>query len=1059
MYPFSRRGHLAKAASALLFLFLGLIYFSGSAAFAQSASISGIITDPSGAVISNAQVTLTSKAEGTSLQAKSNSSGFYSLPFVPPGGYTMTVESAGFKQLNRTDIAVNVAQTITVNARLQIGDTSQSVMVDGSGLNMNTTDATVSTVIDHQFTENMPLNGRSLQSLMTLAPGVTQAPSAGAGIGGELTVNGQRLESNYFTVDGVSATAGVQVGTGNLGSGAGYGGSVSSSTALGTTQSMISVDALEEFRASTSTYSAEYGRGPGGQFSFSSRSGSNQWHGSAFDYFRNDALDANNWFNGYTNSPPAPKQAERQNDFGGVIGGPIVIPGIYTGKDKSFIFFSYEGLRLLTPQGTTQYFVPSLSLREEAPTPELAALVNAFPKPNGEDFGDGMAVYKTGYSSPSRINSFSLRIDHSLNSKYKLFARYSHAPSNSSNPVPSQAQTNIYDIKNDTLTLGMTAAFNDRLANDLRFGAVNNDSTHNQIFTSFNGGVDPNVASLEGGNKGFIFGLTWSGGATFPIVHGIQNQIQLNVIDKLTATIGHHTLRFGVDYRRSGNNAHQIYSQQEGGWFYSRDSFLANKTDSMYISKFPNATRPVYTNLSLFAQDDWKATPRLSFSLGLRWDFNPAPKDSAGFNPYTVDQIDDLATATLAPKNADLWHTYYGGLAPRLGVAYQLRQQSGSELVLRGGFGLFYDTGSALGSQGYVGVGTNRQADLTGSAFPATKAQFDSVSNPAATIPITDPVFAYDPNLKLPVTYQWNVAIEQALGKKQKINAAYVGSAGRRLTSQTHYIPNSSGNVNFASGTSLYITKNGAASNYNALQAQYQSVLTHGLQALVSYTWSHAIDEVSSNGTVYTLERGSSDYDARHNLQVALTYDLPGKFHNAASSIALSHWSVDSRFVTVTALPVDVVGGFDYNTDGTDTNYHPNRVQGQPLYVSTVDGIKVPGGKAINYAAFVAAYDVNGKLIEGDSGRNAARSFGTAQLDLAMHKGFHLKENATLTFRAEAFNVLNHPMFGGVYGYLTNGPSYFGIASSTLNSSLGGLNSMYQTGGPRSLQLALKLQF
>ncbi len=300
---------------------------------AQTASLSGLVSDSTGAVVRGAEVTFTNERTKTVSHAKTNSAGIYSLPFLQPGQYTLTAEYPGFKRYQRTGVTIDVAQNLNVDVRLQVGGESQSVTVDGSGSAINTTDSSVSTVIDRQFVENIPLNGRSFQPLMTLVPGVSVVPSV-EGRSGELTVNGQRTEANYFTVDGVSATTGANPTS--PGYSAGYGGSLPGETTLGTTQSLISIDALQEFRATTSTYSAEYGRSPGGQFTFTSRSGTNEWHGTAFDYFRNDALDANNWFNNYYGLP---RQAERQNDFGGVFGGPVRIPGLYSGRDRTFFSF------------------------------------------------------------------------------------------------------------------------------------------------------------------------------------------------------------------------------------------------------------------------------------------------------------------------------------------------------------------------------------------------------------------------------------------------------------------------------------------------------------------------------------------------------------------------------------------------------------------------------------------------------------------------------------------------------------------------------------------------
>ncbi len=253
-------------------------------------------------------------------------------------------EATGFSPYTQTGITVTTAQNLELDFRIKIGGAEQSVTVDGGGAQINTTDASVSTVIDRQFVENIPLNGRSFQSLLTIVPGVSVVPSKGQGYGGELSVNGQRTESNYYTVDGIAANIGASPNV-SPGFAAGLAGATPGQTVLGTTQSLVSIDALQEFRATTSTYSAEYGRTPGGQFSFSTRSGTNQFHGSVFDYLRNDAMDANSTFN-KRSTPVIARQEERQNDFGGTLGGPVRIPGLYNGTDRTFFFFSYEGLRL-----------------------------------------------------------------------------------------------------------------------------------------------------------------------------------------------------------------------------------------------------------------------------------------------------------------------------------------------------------------------------------------------------------------------------------------------------------------------------------------------------------------------------------------------------------------------------------------------------------------------------------------------------------------------------------------------------------------------------------------
>lgn len=322
----------------LSFLLLSLVALLPVAARGQNAEITGTVVDLSKAVVPNASIEIVNTTTQVKWDTRSNSDGRYLAPPPPAGTYLITVKAPDFETQVLQNVKLNVAGKVSLDFVLHPGAVSQSVTVDGSGININTTDANVSTVIDRQFVENLPLNGRSFQSLMTIAPGVSVVPSQGVGQSGELSVNGQRTEANYFTVDGVSANTGASVSPSGF-TGAGFTGATPGETALGTTQSLVSIDALQEFRAITSTYSAEYGRTTGGQFDLVTRSGTNQYHGTAFDYLRNDALDANSWFNGYTNTPPMAKQALRQNDFGGTLGGFLDIPHLYNGRDKTFFFF------------------------------------------------------------------------------------------------------------------------------------------------------------------------------------------------------------------------------------------------------------------------------------------------------------------------------------------------------------------------------------------------------------------------------------------------------------------------------------------------------------------------------------------------------------------------------------------------------------------------------------------------------------------------------------------------------------------------------------------------
>ena len=1057
-----------------LFRFLALIvsFAFPCALLGQStnASLTGVVDDPQKAVIPDASITAINTQTGVRAQAVTNKDGVYTLTGLIPGSYRVEVDKQGFKGIIEAGLALHTQDVVQINFHMAVGSMSETVTVNAAGVNINTTDASVSTVIDRDFVENMPLNGRSLQDLWALVPGVAivgTSGTSGIGISGEVTVNGQRTENNSFNVDGISANVGTAPG--DFGTGAGFSGSTPASTVVGTTQSMISLDALQEFRATTSTYSAEYGRTPGGQFSFTTRSGTNDWHGSAFDYFRNEALDANNWFNTAV-TPIIPREKERQNDFGGTLGGPVRIPHIYNGKDKTFFFFSYEGLRLWTPQGLESVSVPDQMLRQQAPA-ALKPILNAYPVPNkGEDgLDDGLGIYQISPSYPSSIDNPSVRIDQNFNDKFKIFGRYASTPSVSTGYASSISNDAI--INNHLITAGLTSLITPKQSNELRFNITQVNSFDNFVSTSLGGATPFDVTTLPGPNGsnfpavGSYLGFCLCYGGTAGLGNGIGQfegaQRQYEITDTHSWALDRHSLKFGVDWRRLTTYV-KPYIAYEFVDFSSETAVLANNVGSSgsitAYSVSPAPVKPLYENFSAFAQDEWKASNRLSLSLGVRWDVNPAPTNLSGPSPYTLNEITNLNMAQLAPAGTPLWKTDWLGFAPRVGGAYQFHQTPGRQTVLRAGFGMFYDMGNTVGSQGFQGVGFVSSNTLTDVGFPLTSAQM-TLPPPSIAPPYNGSVYAFDPNLKLPYTLQWNVALEQAIGSKQALTMTYVGSGARRLLENYLILP--TGNPNFA-GCCAFITENGPTSDYDALQVQFQRTLSHGLQALASYTWSHSIDDASSNFNLSDLlERASSDFDIRHNFQAALTYEVPGEYSNPMWSGLLKHWAFDVRVDARSGLPVDVIGSYNINPQtNQEVEFHPNLVPGQPLYVY---GGGAPGGRLVNYDAFNVPASGPGFDSEGDTPRNYARGFAGWQMNSAIRREFPIHDRLRLQFRAEAFNLFNHPNFNPVNGQLSYGPfnpvNLFGFGAATGDGGYGNLNRLYQTGGPRSLQLALKLIF
>jgi hypothetical protein len=511
---------------------------------AQNAELSGLITDPSGLAVPGARVVVQSADTGASRTVSSNQQGEYIVPALLPGPYNVTVEANGFKTVRQNGVVVEVEQRARLDYALAIGSSAQTITVQGSAPLLSTSDASVSTVISNRFVENLPLNGRSFISLIDLAPGVVLTP-ANQYDRGQFSVNGQRPDANYFLVDGISAN----LGTNNYNLSQGGAGQLPATSAFGGTANLVPLDALEEFRIQTSTFAPEYGRTPGAQISVLTKSGTNVFHGTVFEYFRNDKLDANDWF---ANANSLARPELRQNDFGSVLGGPIR-------KDKLFFFGAYEGLRVRQPHVANTY-QPDAASRQSA-APPVRPLLNAFPLPNGPELGNGTAGFTSIYSEPSSLDSGSGRMDYLLSSKITIFGRYSEAPSNVAQRgagtfMSSYSNVSETNYLTRTATVGSNQAITPLLTNEVRFNYSRTHSRAIGTLDDFGGATPPSDAVLfpsgQSKNAAFYFfgdfnpyGLKFETGNL-----GNNLQQQINITDNASRIAGTHQVKAGIDYRR-----------------------------------------------------------------------------------------------------------------------------------------------------------------------------------------------------------------------------------------------------------------------------------------------------------------------------------------------------------------------------------------------------------------------------------------------------------------------------------------------------------------------------
>jgi len=1038
--------------------------------FGQNAQVSGSIRDPSSLTVSGADVRILNDQTGGRRNTRSNASGFYSFPSLAPGNYRITIRAADFETIVREGIKLEVGDNARLDFDLRIGDSRTIVTVHGGPPLINSEDASVGTVIDRDIIDQMPLNGRGIQTLIELSPGVIATPVSESSLG-QFVVNGQRNDTSYFTVDGVSANF-AALGPNALLPGNAQTGSpaIPANNYLGTFSNLVSPDALQEFRIQTSTFAPEFGHSPGAQIGMITRSGSNRYTGSLFEYLRNDRMDASDWFaNAFaTGKPPL-----RFNNFGGTLSGPLRIPHLYNGRDRTFFFASVESLVVVEPQPSFAIPVPTLAARQKAP-PAVAALLNAYPLPNrsygpdGDPAVSGVAEYVSSFSLPQGQQTYAFRLDQVISDRLTLFARYSRAPAESST---YQGYGSIHDtIGTQTLTVGLTHILTPHLVNEIRWNASAQTANSAVNFNNTGGGLQPPDSLLfppgySSANAESLIGILPFFTLKFGLIQADRSR-QLQAVDNASYSIGAHQFKFGADYR----------------WF-SPEETVPRFSDSLNLSETPGAYSGVAQDaifyyddspntafvdkvFSAYAQDTWKANRRLTVTYGLRWEVDPSPRVSAG--QATIGTAgpnpSDISAAALVPSGKPFYPTSWSNFAPRLGIAWQMLDGPKRKTVLRVGAGQFFDLGQG-GLEGNVfnapvtSVYLNQPLEsFTGGTLILKTAPPNSLSVTNELNPVNAVLVSR--GYKVPYTWEWNATLEQSIGQ-QTFSMSYLGALGRRLVGWTQV---------FLNANQFLTLSNDTSSSYHALQLQFNRRLSTRLHLLVSYTWSHSIDDLSNGQPPINVSYfpayaevdprawGSSDFDIRQSLNGSVIAALPSPHHGIAA-VLFRNWTANSIFFARSALPTDL-------NIGSSLYVRPDVVPGEPLYLY---GPEYPGGKSFNIAAFAPPAGA-----QGDLGRNVMRGLAAWQIDFALHREFPLSERVSLQFRAEVFNVLNHPNFanpnsGDDPNVLTlpegSSPAAFLGTRETLANGLGltgavgQLSPLFQIGGPRTMQIALRLHF
>lgn len=1079
-----------------ILLISGLMFLAGNkfAAAQDFSSLSGIVVDQNGALIPGVEITILSTDGILERTVLSDTEGFFTFPLLPFGEYNLKISKEGFDPSEIPDLTIETARQIKIE--LKITPLAEAVKVQSESVQTVENSGNPSN-FDRALIDNLPLNGRNQQSLISLVPGVVLTPVDNRNLG-QFSSNGQRTNSNFFTVDGVPANFGTTNYDflGQTGSG-----SIPAMNVQGGLDNLISTEALREVRIQTLDFSPADGKTPGATVAFVSRSGGDDFSFSVFENFRSGALNAKDYFD--IEKPP-----HIFNNFGGSFGGPLFpFSREQNQNNRTFFFASFEGRRFTLPQPTVAAAVPSRALRQETRNPVAQAIFNSFPLPNEKDDQSTSAAIQSGstkndsstnaffteteefratYSDPNGAENYNLRVDHVFNSRFSVFGRFNYSPSFSENRNPANLSSlTESDQTTGTFTLGATQVFSGKFVNEFRFNSSFQTGTTNHDFDGLYGGILPDKsifipAAFDAEKTHFRFALN---GFPAPLVffygNFAQNETrQLSFTDNLTYSIGSHEIRLGFDYRRLSPTL------RASGYginydFNSADAVSLGTANRVSFYENPNVRTNVLW-ISSYVQDNWKIAPRFDLTYGVRWEINPAPSAAEEPALLTLEKAPVLADPDqsglrLAPAGTPYYQTGLRNFAPRFGAAIQIFSRRDKQLILRGGIGTFYDLGqSQFNEIASPFEHTNGFAEnLT---LPVSNVPFDFFSN-AASANNRLAVVSAAPDYRLPRTYFWTIAAQLKIGSSQMFSAAYVGGAGRKLqrtlTLNLAKPGKDTGGYYSDDFSKIIYIDNAYSSDYHAFQFQYSRTLANGLRAFSNYTWSHSIDNNSSDSNISTPflnypvsnDRGNSDFDLRHALNIGFTYNLPAIETVNPLRLLLKNWTFSGIFVARSGLPFDVkIAEFDPRSN----DFYLRRAaltDGSLLYI---DAPGSPTGVRLNPEAFTKPA---GQFTQGNLGRNAFTGSSMWQFDASLGKKTKLTRRLAVELRTEVYNVFNRPNFSNPDTKILYQadekivPKSFGVPTKTMARGFasaeptGGVSPIFQRGGARALQFNVRISF
>lgn len=1043
-----------------------------------SGTILGTVSDPSGAVLSGVVVQVTNQQTGRTRSTQTDSLGNFTLPQLAPGRYHLLTTAKGFKTAEISDITLLVEQTVRVNFSLELGEITEQVEVVASGAVLQSETSSVGQVIDRERIVELPLNGRNFIQLANISPGITPAYNArSATITNQsgrsdlaTHISGGRGDANSFLIDGVE----------------------SRNAWFNSPAILLSVDAIQEFKVDRNLFAAEYGQGSG-VVSLVSKSGGNEIHGSIFEFLRNDALDAANFFDNYFGNDKAPF---RQNQFGATVGGPVL-------RNKLFFFGSWEALRsrrsstlsarVPTAQqlsgdlsGLPQIKDPLTGLpypNNQIPSTQLSTVTQNFirytPAPNTNIAGSNFVTTK---STNRDDDQYGIRIDYQASEADSFFGRYTNYKSSLLRPGIGELAGNDFPYEGRT-TLGQWShIFGPALLNTFKFSYTQSDvfNTWEITGTSLANEIGLNISQVpaEYGLPSVSIAGGWYAGGGTGINQGTSDDL-FQFSNTMSWVKGRHNYKFGADIRlvyptlRLGLNNNGAFTFDGRYSGHPLGDFLLGDTAAQSAQIGLGQARWRTQSYNFFVSDDFKVTPKLTLNLGLRYEYDQPVWErdgKEGFFDETSGTFAVLIDKSESPIQRDIpgvefrpgfrkgiWERDRNNFAPRFGFAYRL----GESTALRGGYGIFYSKTQGNEWQFKINapplvIALQQAGDLTTPNLNWDRDAFPSPSDPNFPISTLAP-FSVDPSDRTPYLQQWNLSLNQTLTDSLLLDVAYVGSKGTKLAERVNAnqarLPDPDNPApiatrrpfpNFGDILSAKWQEN---SSYNGLQVGLEKRMSSGLSFLLGYTWSHSIDTASrgsggswhQNAFQLRDDRGNSDFDVRQRFTFSYIYELPfgrGRKYlpgsNAIVDGVLGGWSLNgiTTFMTGNWYSVTVAG--DRANVGAFPFQRANR---------SCDGNLPRGERTVERYFDTSCFAVTPLGTFGDSGRNVVEIPGLNNWDLSVSKIFRLSEQVRLQFRGEFFNFFNHTQLGAP---VTNVQDvFFGQVRSALPS--------------RNTQFALKL--